>query len=114
MKNSKSSKTKVQKGQWPASCQLFPTTAGKKVSRRKVKTNYLNVETYPRFSGLPSSVLEHTLINCPIADFYNYIDNYEDYFQMARVLAKDGKLPGLRHAYINDEVYELAYEKILG
>lgn len=84
------------------------------MNRRKVKTNYLNEESYPRLSGLPESVLEHTLINCPIADFYNYIDNYEDYFQVARVLAKDGKIPGLRHAYINDEVYELAYEKILG
>jgi hypothetical protein len=73
-----------------------------------------NDESYPRFTGLPESVLEHTLINCPIADFYNYIDNFEDYFQLARVLAKQGKLAGLRHAYINDEVYDLAYEKILG
>lgn len=73
-----------------------------------------NDESYPRITGLPSTVLEHTLINCHIADFYNYIDNYEDYFQTARVLAKAGKLPGLRHAYINNEVYNLAYDKILG
>ena len=71
-------------------------------------------ESYPRLTGLPRPVLEHTLINCSLVDFYQYINCYEDYFQMARILAKKGKIAGLKHAYINDEVYHLAYDKILG
>ena len=33
---------------------------------------------------------------------------------MARILAKDGKIEGLRQAYINNEVYNEALDKILG
>jgi hypothetical protein len=65
-------------------------------------------------AGVPVHVIEHTLINCPLNDFYTYIDSYKDYFEMARILAKDGKIEGLRQAYINNEVYNEALDKILG
>jgi hypothetical protein len=67
-----------------------------------------------KLTGLPRFVLEYTLINCHITEFYSYIDNYEDYFQIARILAKKDKIARVKIDYINNKIYNLAYDKILG